>query len=151
MIFEQWHDRYGQNDEFEELRVSIIEGDIDGEEEGYSVHISSDPEKAIDRYRAAGFAFDDDLLVMVSRINRMNPPPNSNNLEMFKSLFPKFKVYYLAPGVISSDGKDVKPLFELGILKSRVSFRQTVDIKDGDLDSVVIKTAQSDRGTNHWM
>lgn len=62
-IFNGWHERYGQNDEFEEIRISIIEGPIDGEEDGYSVHVSSDPEMAIERYKAAGYEFDGDLLM----------------------------------------------------------------------------------------
>jgi hypothetical protein len=33
-IFEEWHKRYGDRDTFEELRVSIIEGEIKGEHPG---------------------------------------------------------------------------------------------------------------------
>ncbi len=41
-IFEEWHKRYGDRDAFEELRVSIVEGEIKGEQPGYTVHISVD-------------------------------------------------------------------------------------------------------------
>lgn len=137
-IFEGWHKRYGNNDEFEELRISIIEGDISGEEEGYSVHICSAPDTAVERYKAAGYEFDEDILMMVSRINRMTSP-NSPHLKMFKDKYRQYKTYFLAPGVISPDGKKLKPLFKLGILKNKVLFRDASEISDNDTDSVVKK------------
>lgn len=143
-IFEEWHERYGENDEFEELRISIIEGDIDGEEDGYSVHIGFDPDEAIKRYKSAGYEYDDDLLMMISRINRMTPPPESNNLEMFKELYRQYKTYYLAPGIISEDGKKLKPLYELGIFKGKVLFRHVSEFGVYDIDAAV--TGNRSRG-----
>ncbi len=137
-IFEGWHDRYGNNDKFEELRISIIEGDIPGVESGYSVHICSDPETAVERYKAAGYEFDEDILMMVSRINRM-PSPDSPHLKMFKDKYRQYKTYLLAPGVISPDGKELKPLLDLAILKNKVLFRDASAIGDNDADSVVKK------------
>jgi hypothetical protein len=57
-IFEKWHQRYGVRDEFEELRVSIVEGDIKGEDPGYTVHIGADTDNTLKRYREAGFKGD---------------------------------------------------------------------------------------------
>lgn len=149
-IFEGWHERYGDNDEYEELRVSIIEGPIKGEEPGYSVQVGSDLDAAVKRFRDAGYAFDDDLFMFVSRINRMNPPPESKNLEMFKDLYRQYKTYFLAPGVVSDDGKDLKPLFELGIYKSKVHFRHVSDISENDIDSVVLGTGRVERAKNSF-
>jgi hypothetical protein len=137
-IFEDWHERYGENDEFEEVRISIIEGDIKGEEPGYSVHIGPDPENTIKRYKKFGFKVDSDLLMCVSRINRMNPPAESRNLEMFKQSYRKHKSYLLIPGVISDDNKQLKPFIELSIHKNTVHFRDVGDIGTNDIDSVVL-------------
>ena len=137
-IFEGWHERYGDNDEYEELRISIIEGDIEGKEPGYSVHVGTDPETAIKRFKDALYEFDGDILVSISRINRMYPPDGTKNLDMFKTLFRQYKTYYLAPGVISEDGKKLKPIFELGIYKSKVIFKNVKDITEHDIDQVVL-------------
>lgn len=138
-IFETWHERYGENDEYEELRVSIIEGEIPGEETGYTVHIGSDPGAAINRLRDAGYEFNRDLMMMISRLNRMTPRIDSINLDLFKRAYRTFKSYYLAPGVTSTDGSRVKPILELGIHKGKVHFRNVSEIGENDIDVVVLK------------
>lgn len=150
-IFEGWHERYGNNDEYEELRISIIEGDIEGEKPGYSVHVGVDPETAIKRFKDAGYEFDGDLLLSISRINRMNPPADSNNLNMFKQLYRQYKTYYLVPGVVSEDGSLRKPILELGIFKSKVIFKKVEDIAEHDIDIAVLGTGDVDRGANKWV
>jgi hypothetical protein len=144
-IFEGWHERYGDNDRYEELRVSIIEGPIEGEKNGYTVQIGPDPEAAIRRFKDAGYAFDGDLLMCVSRINRMNPPPDSKNLSMFKAMYSEHKTYILAPGVVSEDGRSFKPILELGIFKGKVHFRHVSEISENDIDSVVLGTGSVKR------
>ena len=76
----------------------------------------------------------------------MTPPPNSPNLALFKELYAKYKTYYLAPGVVSADSKTLKPIFELGIFKGKILFRNVKDIREDDLDSVVLGTAKVQRG-----
>ena len=129
-IFEEWHKRYGQGDEFEELRISIIEGEIKGERPGYTVHVSVDFENTVKRYRAAGLAIDGEksIFAMISRMNRMNPAPGSKYLEYFKEAYRHHKTYILVPGVLSSDDSSVKPILELGIFKNTIHFRQASDI-----------------------
>jgi hypothetical protein len=145
-IFEGWHERYGDTDRYEELRVSIVEGEVAGEDNGYTVHVGPDPEAAIERFKAAGYAFDQDVLMCVSRLNRMNPPPASNNLARFKELYGEYRTYWLAPGVVSEDGKSLRPIFELGILKRKVLFRRVSEISRNDIDAVVLGTGKVERG-----
>lgn len=149
-IFKGWHERYGDNDEYEELRISIIEGVVDGEQDGYTVHVGPDPEAAVKRYKDAGYLPDRDLLMCVSRINRMNPPSTSTNLEQFKEAYRKYKTYFLAPGVVSEDGQRLEALTELGIYKGKVIFRKVTDIMDNDIDSVAIKTGTVTRKKNSF-
>ncbi|MBW7995241.1 MAG: TIR domain-containing protein [Candidatus Glassbacteria bacterium] len=149
-IFQGWRERFGENDELEELRIAIIEGDIEGEETGYSVHIGPDIDAAISRFKCQGYKYNRDVLMSVSRINRMNPLPNSNHLEVFKNLYRKFKTYYLVPGVISEDGTSLTPIYELGIFKGKIFFRKVEDINEHDIDSVVLGTGGLDRPANDW-
>src|ERR1039457_4020600 len=43
-IFSDWLKRLGNVDQYDELRIGIVEGEILGMGPGYSVHISSDPD-----------------------------------------------------------------------------------------------------------
>jgi hypothetical protein len=147
-IFEEWHKRYGQDDEFEELRISIIEGEIKGERPGYTVHVSIDFENTVKRYRAAGLKidFETSIFAMITRMNRMNPVPGSKNLKYFKDAYQYYKTYVLAPGVLSSDDSSVKPMLDLGIFKNSIHFRQASDIDpNDDPDEPVLGTGSVER------
>jgi hypothetical protein len=137
-IFRDWMERYGSRDEFEELRVSIVEGDIPGRGPGYSVHVGSDVENVFRRYKQLGLMTDGDLLVASSRINRMNAP-NSPNLASFKDAYRAFKTYYLAPVIVDQAGvKVLKPILDTKILKGKIYFRHVNEIGDDDRDRVVL-------------
>lgn len=138
-IFQDWHDRYGSNDIEEELRVSIVLGYIEGLGEGYSVHMGADPEVVIQRFINAGYNFDGDLLMGISRINRMQANAGYKNFERFRDSFRLHKTYFLAPGLLAPDRSGIKPFYDLGIYKSKLIVRNVSEIKDSDIDSVVLK------------
>jgi SEFIR domain-containing protein len=146
-IFEEWHKRYGERDKFEELRISIVEGDVKGELPGYTVHVGIDIENTLKRYEDAGLVVDEksSMFMMISRLNRMNPAPGSNNLEMFKQLYRHEKTYLLVPAVLKPDGSQATPLFELGIFKNTIHFRHVDEIGLNDLDSVVLGSGRVKR------
>jgi hypothetical protein len=138
-IFEGWRERFGSKDEYEELRVSIIEGHIPGEDPGYTVHVNANVGNILKRAESEGREVPADLIMTIGRFHRMNPDPSSKNLEMFKSEYKRTGTYYLMPCVISKDLKQIKPIFELAIEKTEVIYRKTNDIKKDDLDYVVFK------------
>lgn len=146
-IFQQWHQRYGDRDAFEELRISIIEGEVRGEQPGYSVHVGVDLENTIKRYREAGLTVnaDRDGFLTLTRIHRMNPSPGSKNLEMFKQAYRHFKAYTLIPGILKPDQSDVIPFHDLGIYKSTIHFRRVEEIGPNDEDSVVLHSGSIER------
>lgn len=74
----------------------------------------------------------------------MYPPSDSKNLSLFKTLYGEHKTYFLAPGVVSEDGKRLKPIFELGIFKGKIHFRNVSEISSNDIDSAVIRTGSDD-------
>lgn len=143
-IFEDWHERYGSNDIDEELRVSIVQGYIDGLGDGYSVHVGADPEVVIKRFERAGYSFDGDLLVAFSRVNRMQVSSENVNFERFRVSFREHKTYFLAPGVLSEDKSSIKPLYDLVIHKCKLVVRDVQDVKDKDIDSVVLNHPDDD-------
>ena len=106
-----------------------------------------DPGNTVKRYRDAGLEFHapKDWLIVVSRIFRMNPPPGSKNLDLFKAAYRKFKTYFLAPGAVKADGSQLRPIPELGIYKSSVLFRHVEEIGENDMDAVVLGTGQGER------
>ena len=112
--------------------MSIIEGEIKGKHPSYSVHIGSDFENTIARYKDAGFTVGaGDLIASISRVNRMNPSPTSQNLRMFKEAYRRHKTYLLIPGTHNSDDS-VAPMLDLGAFKNSIHFRNVDQIGPHD-------------------
>ena len=132
MIFKDLLERVGAADEFEELDVSIIEGEIPGELPGYSIHLSSDPSRTQARLRSQGRDLPFEEAIVVSRFHRMIPAPDSPHLGKFKSELKAHGRYALIP--VSSD---VQPQFDCAIEKTQIHFRQAADITRSDRDAVV--------------
>lgn len=131
-IFSNWIRRLGRVDRYEELRLSIVEGDILGLDSGYSVHISSDPIHSAQRARSDGLQIDFDTAILVSRFHRMTPTPGASNLTQFKWEFGKHQRYFLVP--VSSDGT---PHLQNSITKTEIHLRNASDVAAGDVDSVI--------------
>lgn len=138
-IFTDWRERYGLRDEFEELRVSIIEGEIPGQLPGYSVHVGVDVMNVFRRYKQLGLMTDGDLLAVNSRIRRMNAV-NSPMLVRFKEAYSKVKSYFLAPVLVDETGtKALKPMLDMRIFKTKIHFRHVSEIGDNDPDRTVLR------------
>ncbi|MEX2111587.1 MAG: hypothetical protein WD845_00290 [Pirellulales bacterium] len=136
-IFSEWVAMFGNDDQFEEIRVSIIEGDLPGQRPGYTVHISPDPVSIAARATAEGIALDPKI-ILLGRFNRMHPPTDSPPLlARFKEEVRRHGEYLLAPVTRRSDDQlwtDV----EFGIVKSSIQFRDVSDIGQDDLDACVM-------------
>ena len=53
-IFQEWRQRFGTVDQFDELRISFVFGSIPGEPPGYSVVLSPDRSGVVNRYISGG-------------------------------------------------------------------------------------------------
>lgn len=144
-IFSNWHARYGNNDSDEEIRVSIVEGDINGEEDGYSVHISPNIQPTYKKLSKKNKMDENDIFFSISRINRMNPAKGSENLDRFKVAYKKSKIYYLLPGKLDETRTRVIPFPELEIRKGIIHFRNIDEIGENDEDAPVLKTGSKKR------
>jgi hypothetical protein len=148
-IFKEWRRRLGAFDSYNELRVSIIEGDVSGRPPGgYSVHIGSNIDNIFKRADAEGIDLPRPYIATISRVHYMTPAPGSTNLSFFRKRFEQFGSYLLMPVIprgdsfIQSEG--------VAIHKRNIEFRKVVDIRNrNDIDSVVIpefqKRDQKDR------
>jgi hypothetical protein len=146
-IFRDWLKRFGQADDYEELRISIIEGDIPHEEPGYTVHISSEPSNTQRRARDNGVVLDTSMAVVVGRVHRMNPEPDSPHLALFKQQYNKHRKYLLIPVTITISSKQsLVPHLDYAIGKKEIHFRHVSEIEEGDIDSVIYERIISDNG-----
>lgn len=139
-IFDGWLKRLGQEDKYDELYLSIVEGEIQGQESGYSVLISSDPQATKRRAKEEGKDLDFNYVALVSRIHRMNPPPNSENLLRFKEKYLVQRKYYLMPVYWDNEANKPKMPFDFSraILKSNVGFKNVRDIGKNDIEQAVL-------------
>jgi hypothetical protein len=133
-IFSEWVAMFGNDDQFEEIRVSIIEGNVPGHRPGYTVHISPDPVSIAARATAEGIALDPKV-IYIGRFNRMHPPLDSPPLlARFKEEFQRHGEFLLAPVTRRNDGQlwtDV----EFGIVKTSMQFRDVSEVGEGDIDA----------------
>jgi hypothetical protein len=135
-IFESWRERFGDVDEYEELRVSIIEGDVPGQRAGYTVHITGDPRNILARAKHDGYEIHSHQILTISRSRRMSPGPGSPYLADFKRAYPDKRQYMIMP-VEEQDGAPT-PRWELGIQKKVIYFRRVEDVSPDDIDSSVL-------------
>ncbi|EKJ86124.1 hypothetical protein LEP1GSC017_3999 [Leptospira meyeri serovar Hardjo str. Went 5] len=136
-IFYQWLSRVGEEDKFDQIRVSIIEGEIEGELPGYTVHIGSNIENIAKYFKSEKLEFDYDRFAIISRYNRMNPKKDSPYLNYFKENVTKSKKFYLLPAYLENG--EIKIEYNLKILKNQIFFRNVSEIGKNDLDHIVIQ------------
>jgi hypothetical protein len=143
-IFREAERQMNHEDRFEEIRVSIIEGPVSGQERrpGYSVHISPDPEALAMHATGADFVVDQSVIPFLGQWNRHYPIPGMPALlPRFKTEFAKHNEFLLAPVVRRSDGQlYAEPL--LGIIKNLISFRCLSEITPNDPDAAALVLPQ---------
>ena len=131
-IFARWRERLGDVDLYDELRISIVEGEILGLDSGYTVHISSDPLHTLQRAHTEGLHLDFRKAIIMSQCHRMTPAPGYSHLARFRKELQKHRRYLLLP--VSLEGA---PDFENSIWKTEIYLRQASDVRADDVDSVV--------------
>jgi hypothetical protein len=139
-IFREAERQMNHIDRFEEIRVSIIEGHVAGQEHrpGYSVHISPDPEALAAHATAEDFVVDQKIVPFLGQWNRHYPVlGNPELLPRFKKEFARHREFLLAPVVLKQDGQ-IWFESQLGIIKNLIEFRQLTDIGPGDPDAAAL-------------
>lgn len=138
-IFVALRDKLGNIDTNEDLRIAIIEGAIAGKPPGYSVHIGLNPKRILQQAEALGIESDSEAThLLISRVHRINPAPNSPHLNNFKKAYSEQGKYLLAPVTLNKESSEsVTCHYELAIGKTEVHFRNVEDIKENELDAVI--------------
>jgi len=139
-IFREAERQMNHTDRFEEIRISIIEGPVTGQEDrpGYSVHIGPDPESLDAHATMADFVVNRETIPFLGQWNRHYPVPGSPKLlPKFKMEFQKHKEFLLAPAVRKADGQLwIEP--KLGIIKNLIHLRQLSEITQDDVDAMAL-------------
>jgi len=136
-IFTQWCIRIGRTDDYEEMRISIVEGDIPGEDPGYTVYINANIDNILDRAEDLGLNVPNEHVMALGRKLRMNPTAESRYLEMFKQAVQRFGSFKLCPAIAETEGVRLLPY---SLLKKEIHFRHVSEITSSDdMDYVVLK------------
>jgi hypothetical protein len=133
-IFREAKRQMNHEDRFEEIRISIIEGAVPGQEHrpGYSVHICADPEALCAHATMEDFVVDPSIVPFLGQWNRHYPIPGAPPLlPRFKAEFEKHKEFMLAPVIRRGDGQ-LYMEHSLGIIKNLILFRQLSEITSPD-------------------
>lgn len=136
-IFKEWKEQYGEKDQYEEIRVSIVLGDIPGECKGYTLHITLNPDNYRMKIKKMGLSIDGTLIAAISRVCRV-PAVNYNSVNILKEDFERYLSYYLVP-VVVHDNNQYEPLMEYSIEKTELYFRNANEIDENDIDIPVLK------------
>lgn len=129
-LFREAKRQMDHEDRFEEIRVSIIEGPIPGQEQrpGYSVHICAEPEALTAHATLENFLLDKNIAPFIGQWNRHYPDPGIPALlPHFQNEFSKHNEFLLAPVVRRPDGK-LYAEHGLGIIKNAIHFRHLSEI-----------------------
>jgi len=139
-IFKQWREIISNYDPNNELRISIVEGEVPNKPQGYYVHFAQNIHNTMRRVTEQYDHPKMDLIVTVTRIHRM-PTEDFKNLNMFKEAFSKNGCCFVVPGTVIDDpnkGRGFKIEQDYAIEKKNIEFRKIEDIKDkNDYDAVL--------------
>ena len=127
-IFAAWKKKFGNRDNQEQIRVTIMRGIDRDNIHNYRVAVGSN----IKQPEEQGPKF----VVSVSRLHTMTPQ-SSQNLGNFIRAYKAFGSYLLAPSYITED-RLLEIIFEFGITKREINIREAWNVGVNDIDSVAI-------------
>ncbi len=131
-VFRSMRTHVGTSDKAGLIRVSIVEGDIEGQDPGYSVVIGLEQDKAFSMDKGSGNRY----VAYMSRCHRMNPAPGSPHLPKFKEEFRKHGQFRFVP--VGGSASSPRPVMELAIEKYSVHLRHADELTQQDPDHCVL-------------
>jgi len=140
-LFSSLINKIGQEDKSERLRVSIIEGEVPKQKNGYFVLIGENLDATEKNVNSLDNAEQVQFIAVNQRFHRIYLEGESPSLNKFKEEFNKFGCYYLAPGIQNNDEKSTRPIevdYDSMIFKRKIEFRNYDEIpENGDPDSIL--------------
>lgn len=128
-IFEEWRRKWGNYDEKEEIRISIIRELDEKNPAHYEVSIGTNFESA---------SRDENTRYNVMTRHKRMTPDSTTNLNNFLYYYNKVGAYYLVPAILREEGKQPEILDDLFIIKRRITVKSAWQIEEHDEDIVVI-------------
>lgn len=129
-IFEGWLQRFGHEDEGEEIAISLIRGIDRSNPSHYGILIGS-------RNMRADCFGDAETIISPTRSLTMEPK-TGDSLNFFQSSLQHFKAYYIVPAVW--DGANPPAFLDgLAILKREVVVKDVADVAEDDFESLFLK------------
>lgn len=129
-IFERWWERFGAQDENEEIYLSIIKQLPEQSEHHYCIQITS-------KLPETGSLKTDQVMTMASRSLTMTPD-NGTNLERFLKSYRHFEAFYILPALLG-DSETPELIFDLAILKHDITVKFADDVGEHDLESMALR------------
>ena len=126
-IFRGWKNKWGDEDENDDLRLTIITGVSKRNPTEYAVIVGPTLRHVVDDEKKA--------IMSVSRINRMTPN-TSANLDNFIAAYRRAGSYFLVPACIG--GGDEMSFAQLAIAKRQLDIREAWQIGEHDPDITVL-------------
>ncbi len=128
-IFKRWRERFGKQDENEEIYLSIVRSLPRQNPYHYCVLISSKLPKTRECKPNQTLTVTTRLLVM---------EPNTNvNLERFLTLYRHFGAFYLMPAVLTNSSEP-ELLYDLAVLKHDLTVKLAADVGEHDIEAMVL-------------
>ncbi|MGE0175372.1 MAG: tetratricopeptide repeat protein [Oligoflexales bacterium] len=128
-IFERWQERFGTQDENEEISLSIIRQLPGQNKHHYCILITS-------RLPESSDFKPNQIVTMASRSITMTPDSDIN-LDRFLSSYKQSASFYLAPAVLSNNGSP-EILTELAILKHNLNIKLAAELTKDDIEFMVL-------------
>lgn len=129
-IFERWRERFGAQDENEEIYLSIIQQLPEQSEHHYCIQITS-------KLPETGSLKTNQVMTMASRSLTMTPD-NGTNLEKFLKSYRNFGAFYMLPALLDDSGIPGL-VFDLAILKHDITVKFADDVGEHDLESMALR------------
>ena len=128
-IFERWRERFGTQDEHEDIYLSIIRQLPRQNKHHYCVLITSKlPEND---------SFEPKKVITIASRSLVMEPDSDINLERFLESYRRFKAFYIMPAVLGTSGTP-DLVFDLSILKRDLTITIASNVGERDLEAMAL-------------
>lgn len=144
-LFSNLKEKLGNEDKNERLRLSIVEGEVPNQKNGYFVFVGENFEATEKIVASVDNSESVRYIAVNQRFHRVYAEGESPNLKRFKEEWNKFKCYFIAPGVQIKDGKGEQQFEvdnDLMILKRKIEFRNYDEIPEFNDPESILKTEE---------
>lgn len=131
-IFTNWRNRLGESDTRELLRVAILHGTTPAHENGYTVHLTTDPTALV------AVAKPKPQTMMFWSQYFYKQTPSSQSLQWFITNFERHRRYFIFPLPIMRPAPDLSVYFNHRLWKTKLHHCDYSKVKPTDVDAIAL-------------